>query len=243
MKTVGIIQARMGSSRLPGKVLMDLGGGPALALMLTRAARAQTLDAIGVATSMLPQDDPIAALCGSLGVPVFRGSESDVLDRYAGAAAAFGADVIVRLTGDCPLICPEITDSVVRAFQEGAPRVEYATNCLRRTQPRGLDTEVLSRATLDEVAREATEPADREHVTYFVWRQPDRFRHLSVERADDRAALRWTLDTPEDYALLKTVVDALGDRAPSAGYDELLDLFDRHPAWAAINAAVEQRRP
>jgi spore coat polysaccharide biosynthesis protein SpsF len=243
MKTVGIIQARMGSTRLPGKVLMDLGGRPALALMLARAARSQAMDAIGVATSTLDQDDPVAALCEMLGVPVFRGPESDVLARYAGAAEAFGADVVVRLTGDCPLMCPEITDSVIAAFHAASPAADYATNCLRRTQPRGLDTEVLSRATLDAIARDATEAPDREHVTYFVWRQPDRYRHLSVERPEDRSDLRWTLDTPEDYTLLSTIVEALGPRATTASYQELLDLVDRHPEWNEINAAIEQKRP
>jgi spore coat polysaccharide biosynthesis protein SpsF len=242
MRTVAVIQARMGSTRLPGKVLMDIAGRPALALMVERLERADTLTESIVATSTLEQDDPIVRLCESLSVRVFRGSETDVLSRYVGAAQAFEADVIVRLTADCPFICPEVTDRIVRAFYDAVPPVHYATNCIRRTYPRGLDTEVISRRTLEAVAAEANAPADLEHVTYFVRRQPSRFRHLSVEDEDDRSGLRWTLDTPKDFQLLSRMSQALGARVVGSSYHELLGLFDNHPDWAAINADVEQTK-
>lgn len=231
----------MGSTRLPGKVLMDLAGRPALALMLARLARSETLAAVVVATSELPQDDPIAKLCDSLSIGVFRGSEDDVLSRYISASQMFGADVVIRLTADCPFICPEVTDRIVRSFLDASPPVDYAANVLRRTYPRGLDTEVVARETLELMAKETNEPPDREHVTYFVERHPERFRHLSVEDREDHSDLRWTVDTREDYTLISMMAEALGDRAVTSTYRDLLALFDRHPEWANINAHVEQK--
>lgn len=222
---------------------MDLGGRPALAFMLARLARCETLTRVGVATSDLAQDDCIAGLCDALSVGIFRGSEKDVLSRYVAAAEMFRADVVVRLTADCPFICPEVTDLVVRAYRDASPSVDYATNCLRRTYPQGLDTEVISRDALERSALEATEAADREHVTYFVWRQRERFRHLSVEDGENHSDLRWTVDTPEDYRLISLMVKALGERAVTSTYHELLDVFARHPEWAQINALVEQHKP
>jgi spore coat polysaccharide biosynthesis protein SpsF len=233
----------MGSTRLPGKVLMDLGGRPVLSLMLARLGQSKTLTDVVVATSGLEQDDPIVRVCDSLSIGVFRGSEADVLSRYVGASQKFKADLVVRLTADCPFICPEVTDRIVRAFCDSSPRVHYASNCLRRTYPRGLDTEVIARDTLEAVAAEATDPADLEHVTYFVRRQPDRFRHLSVEDGQDRSALRWTLDTVEDYRLISLMNATLGEAAVTSTYRDLLTLFDRNPDWANINAHVEQKKP
>ena len=241
MKVVAIIQARMGSTRLPGKVLMDLAGKPMLGFMLERLKPAKTLNEIWVATSALAQDDPIAMLCSSLGAHCHRGPEDDVLERYRQAADVSNADVIVRLTADCPLVCPEVVDKVVTAFLNARPQPEYASNCLRRTYPRGLDTEVLSRAVLGTAAREATEPADREHVTRFVWRQPDRFRHLSVEDTEEHSALRWTVDTAEDLLLVRQIVGALGRDWATADYRSLLSIVHANPAWSAINADVHQK--
>lgn len=241
MKVVAIIQARMGSTRLPGKVLMDVGGRPMLGFMLERLKPAQLLDETWVATSSLEQDDPIEALCANLDVPCLRGPEDNVLERYRLAARASGAEVIVRLTADCPLICPEVVDRVVSAFLNASPSVDYASNCLRRTYPRGLDTEAFSRAALEIVAREAREPADREHVASFIWRQPERFRHLSVEDQENLSNLRWTVDTPEDLDFIRHIVGGLGAMAAKASYAELKQLHVSHPEWSTINANVEQK--
>jgi spore coat polysaccharide biosynthesis protein SpsF len=228
----------MGSTRLPGKVLLELGERPAIALMTERLSHSRMISAMAVATSRLPQDDPIAALCATLSLPVYRGDEEDVLDRYAGAAEMLGADVVVRLTGDCPLICPDVTDRVIRAFVEASPEVDYASNCLRRTYPRGLDTEVIARGSLDRAAREAHEAADREHVTRFIRLRPQRFRHLSVEDEED---LRWTVDTPEDLHLISVMVRTLGAAVARSDYADLLALIARHPEWTRINAHVTQK--
>ena len=241
MKVVAIIQARMGSTRLPGKVLMDVGGRPMLAFMLERLQRATMLNEIWVATSARSQDDPIVSLCTSLGTNCHRGPEDDVLERYRQTAGVSGADVIVRLTADCPLICPEVVDKVAAAFMNAAPPVDYASNCICRTYPRGLDTEAVSRGALDVAAIDATDPADREHVTYFIWRQPKRFQHLSVEDFQNHSDLRWTVDTPEDMDLIRRIEGELGAGAGEASYGDLLDLIVHHPEWSAINARVEQK--
>lgn len=208
--------------------------------MAERLARSRMLAAIAVATSRLPQDDPIAALCATLSVPVYRGEEEDVLDRYVGAAEMLEADVIVRLTGDCPLVCPDVTDRVIRSFVEASPEVDYASNCLRRTYPRGLDTEVIARRSLDRAARDAHEAADREHVTGFIRLRPQHFRQLSVEDGEDHSDLRWTVDTPEDFNLISVMMRALG-AATSSDYADLPALAARHPEWTRINADVTQR--
>jgi spore coat polysaccharide biosynthesis protein SpsF len=238
----GIIQARMGSTRLPGKVLLPLGGQPLLDLMTSRLARSTQLTTLCVATSRLPSDDAIADWAASRGLMVFRGAEDDVLGRYAAAAERLAADVIVRLTGDCPLICADVTDRVIRAFLDAAPPVEYATNCLRRTYPRGLDTEVFPRATVDRAAAEGHSSADREHVTHFIRQHPDRFRQLSIEDPEDNSALRWTVDTIEDYTLVSSMVAALGpSRAVTSSYADLIALSRHHPEWSRINAQVPQK--
>jgi len=231
----------MGSTRLPGKVLMDVGGRPVLAFMVQRLESSQTLSQVCVATSSLERDEPIVTLCEAMGTRCIRGPEEDVLERYRLAAEILGADVVVRLTADCPLICPKVMDQVVSAFLAADPPVDYASNCLRRTYPRGLDTEVFSRSALDLAAREATVPSDREHVTPFIWRQPRRFRHLNVEDTEDYSGLRWTVDTEEDLQFVRRMVGALGERASGATYQELRAHYLAHPEWACINAAVEQK--
>src|SRR5262249_12160461 len=171
MRTVAIVQARMGSSRLPGKVLQDLGGEPMLARVLSRLGRSRTLDEVVVATTTEPADDILERFCQERGRPCFRGSEHDVLDRYYKAATAERAAVVVRITSDCPLIEPAIVDRVVAEFQERQPGIDYASNVLpRRTYPRGLDTEVMSFAALDRAWHEDHVPASREHVTPYIYR-------------------------------------------------------------------------
>lgn len=241
MNVGAIVQARMGSTRLPGKVLLPLGGRPSIELMLERLARSREITTICIATSTLLQDDPIAGWGEARGVAVFRGHERDVLARYAGAAEWIDARVIVRLTGDCPLICPDVTDRVIRAFLEAAPAVDYATNCLRRTYPRGLDTEVVSREALVRAAAEGRSEADREHVTHFIRANRARFPSLGVEDAADHSDLRWTVDTPADYALVSRIVDGLGGRAIASDYVEILALVRQHPEWTQINAHVAQK--
>jgi spore coat polysaccharide biosynthesis protein SpsF len=173
-------------------------------------------------------------------VPVTRGSEDDVLDRYLQAAREHAADIVVRVTADCPLIDPEVLDRCADALLAN-PALDYASNTIERTHPRALDVEALTLATLETAAREATEPADREHVTRFIWRQPERFGLHPITDDRDHSDLRWTVDTPEDLELVRAVyADTLPDN-PRFTYADALDHARSHPALHAINAHVEQK--
>lgn len=238
MTTVAIIQARMTSTRLPGKVLMPAAGRPLLSIMLERVARARRIDRIVVATTTNATDDPVAALVSSEGHGVFRGSEADVLSRFHGAAREAGADVAVRLTGDCPIHDPEVIDAMVALFQDSEPGWDYVTNAIPRSYPAGLDTEVMSVAALDTASREATEGYEREHVTPFLYKHPERFRLKSVVMEPNRARERWTLDERADYELIRRIVEALLPENPAFGWRDVVDLLDAHPDWRAINGSV-----
>ena len=195
MKTVAIIQARMGSSRLPGKVLMDLGGQTVLERVVRRVQHCKYVDEIVVATSILPVDDEIVATCGQMDVPVFRGSESDVLDRFLMAADAHHADICVRITADCPLIDPGLSDEIIRLFKQANPPVDYASNKIPQSYPRGLDTEVFTIAALKRAWQNASLPYERAHVTIYIYEHPEQFKLLSITSDVERADWRWTLDT------------------------------------------------
>ncbi len=243
MKMVCIVQARMGSSRLPGKVAMDILGKTMLERVIDRALAIDHIDQVVVATSSKPADQRVASLAQKLGVPCFRGSESDVLDRYYQTAEAYRANAVVRITADCPLLDPQISSLVVRRFLEIRP--DYCANTLERTFPRGLDTEVVSIQALETSHREATESPDREHVTRFIWRQPQKFTLLSVRGSDDNSNHRWTVDTPEDLEFVKKIYRHIlntphGERA-FHGSDKILALLHKHPDWVDINASIEQK--
>lgn len=236
MRVIGIVQARMGSTRLPGKVLAAIEGRSMLARVLERAGRSRLVDGIVVATTTSGDDDSVAAECHRLGVAVFRGSEEDVLERYHLAAGQFGADVVVRITGDCPLIDPEEIDRVVRGFLEEKP--DYASNILERTLPRGLDTEAIARPALVTAHAEADEPYQRTHVTPFLYEQAERFELLPVVADADHDHLRWTVDTREDLDLIRELYRR---GAGEMGWREVVRLFEEDASLAAINATVSQK--
>lgn len=238
-KRVFVVQARMTSTRLPGKVLLDLGGAPLLERLLERLKRCRTADEIAVACSDGPADDELARLARSWGVSVFRGSESDVLSRYLGAARAAKAGVVVRVTADCPLICPEVCDKVVEALGDA----DYASNTLRYTYPRGLDCEAFTMAALERSAAEATSAPAREHVTWYIHSEArDSFKVRSIEDSDDNSALRWTVDEPVDLAAVRALWTGLRLSEKVRGYRDLLAYAKTHPEIAALNAAVEQKK-
>lgn len=237
MNTVAIIQARMSSTRLPGKVLADLAGRPLLSHLLERAGRAKTLDSVVIATTVGPQDDPIEELCKQRGAPCFRGSEEDVLDRYYQTAMAFGADVIVRLTSDCPVHDPVVLDKTVRHFLDG--HFDYVSNVRNPRFPNGLETEVFSFAALERAWREAALRSEREHVTPYIWKHPELFRLGSVEHDVNLSALRWTVDEPEDLELIRELYRHLGP-ASTFGMAEILALLERHPELGRINARFKR---
>jgi spore coat polysaccharide biosynthesis protein SpsF len=239
-RVVGIVQARMGSRRLPGKMLADIGGSTMLERVVARLRRARTLDQVAVATTRDPDDDALAGLCEERGVACWRGSTRDVLDRFHEAAHAFGAGVVVRITGDCPLIDPHLVDETVRAFLVAEPPVHFACNRLpwERTYPIGMDTEVCSLEALGAAWREADQPHQREHVMPFLYEHPDRFRILHV-RSDDPALgkLRWTVDEEADLAFVREVY-ARFDGRDDFTWTDILQLVRNTPELADLNADV-----
>jgi spore coat polysaccharide biosynthesis protein SpsF len=236
--TAIIAQARMGSSRLPGKVLKQLGGRPVLEHVLTRASRAPGADIVCVATTVEAADDAIASAAESLGFPVFRGSESDVLGRYAGAAEMTKADVIVRITCDCPLIDPGVIGEVLAL--RARENADYACNVLKNDWPHGLDCEAFTRAALDQAAAAAVESYDREHVTPWIRRNARTALHLPGP-GGIAAEQRWVLDYPEDYELLQKVFALFGGAEPPLSWEEVWSAVRKHEALGAINAHL--RRP
>jgi spore coat polysaccharide biosynthesis protein SpsF (cytidylyltransferase family) len=241
MRTVAVVQARMGSTRLPGKVLADVGGRPLLALVLARVGRAEGIDEVAVATSTLAGDDPVAEEARRLGVGVVRGSEQDVLDRYATAAAELDADLVVRITADCPLVDPAVIEQLLalRSAQDldSAGVLTGAAHDGRRHFPDGLDAEVLRASVLAETAREATAAYDREHVTPFIKARPQRFRLGALEAEQDLGDERWTVDQAADLEFVRAVVARLADPA-SAGLRDILAVLAAEPQLRALNAAV-----
>jgi len=238
MRTVAVIQARTGSTRLPGKVLRPLLGEPLLSHVVRRTARAASVDQVVVATTTLAGDQPIVDLGAAEGWSVVRGSEADLLDRYLLAARSEQADRVVRITSDCPLIDPDLIDDVVAALVRD--RADYASNSLEpRTYPRGLDVEAMTTAALEAADVRDLDPASREHATPWLRTHPDQFRLVRVAADVDRSEHRWTVDTPEDYELVRRIYEAIGhDRF---GWLEALAVVEAHPDWSDLNRHVLQK--
>jgi len=238
VKVVAIVQTRMGSTRLPGKVLKDLDGKSVLARVVERLRRARLVNDVVIATTDRPADDIIVQECRRLSTSVSRGDEENVLDRYYRAAQLFKADVVVRVTSDCPLIDPEITDKTTAAFLEAKP--DYASNVRERTYPRGLDAEVFTFDTLARTWRVATKPYERVHVTPYIYEHPQEFRVLSVTGDKDYSSHRWTVDTPEDLEFIRAVYARLKDK-PAFLWTDVLQVLEREPELIEINRSIEQK--
>ena len=235
MKTLAIVQARMGSSRFPGKVLRALPGGRTLiGFLLARLARSTAVDRIVVATTDQTIDDPLAEHVRSLGHEVFRGSEHDVLDRYYQAARSLAPEVVVRITGDCPLVDPDLVTQVIAA--RAAHGADYASNINPPTYPDGLDIEVFTFAALERAWREATTTPQREHVTPFL-REPGRCAMALVRHDTDESAGRWTVDEPADFEVISGVIAHFGGR-DDFGWRDVLALQQQRPALFAMNQAA-----
>jgi len=234
MKTVAIIQARTGSTRLPGKVLKPVLGEPMLARMLERVKRAKSIDAIVVATSEKPRDDAVAELAQKCGVQVFRGSEDDVIDRMYRAAKEAGADVIVGLTGDCPLHDPAVIDEAVRHFIDANDPFAYSGT--PANYPEGLDTDICTFTAFEETWKNATLHSEREHFAQYFKNHPERFHGLpwTVGGRDD-SAMHWSVDTAQDFEFMTKVFEQLYPTNPSFGKDDILTLLARQPELLEIN--------
>lgn len=239
-RIIGIIQARMGSTRLPGKVMMQVAGKSLIAHQIDRLRRSRHLSGLCVATSDLGGDDPLAAHIEALGVPVFRGSETDVLDRFYRAALAQQADIVLRFTGDCPLIDPALVDALVDLYLGADPPLSYAAIDVSR-YPRGLDAEMVGMIDLRTAWEEARKDFEREHVMPFLWRRPERFRlgYLTDPLLD--APWRWCVDTEQDFTLVRHLLETLLPAMPTFGWRDADGAMRAHPDWALINRDVVQK--
>lgn len=236
------MQARMGSTRLPGKILMPVLGKPLLLHEVERLRRCKLVDQIIIATSTLPSDDQVEEFCRKNAIEVFRGSESNVLSRYCDAVRKFKPDLVVRVTGDCPLIDPDVVDQTISLLKSNLDRADFSCNVGERTFPRGMDTEVFKASLLLQIETQAEIPGDFEHVTQFVHRQKEKFRILNLAAATNYSQYRLTVDTPEDFELIKILFEEISKQTPEFGLAEIVRFLENNPKIAAINAHIEQKK-
>lgn len=234
----------MRSTRLPGKVLYELAGLPMIVFMINRVKRAAEIDDVVLATGAGAENDALDAICSGLNIPVFRGSEDDVLSRYTEAATAYNTDVVVRLTGDCPLADPGVISAVVN--HRTAHDLDYCTNVKPPSWPDGLDVSVFTFETLALAEAEARLPSEREHVVPWMWKVSNlengsRLRAANVPAPHDMSAARWTVDNARDYIMLRALADTMGgERLLNAQWAEILDCYSAHPDIARLNAGIER---
>lgn len=238
MKTVAIIQARMGSERLPGKVLKDIAGKPMLEWVAHRVRQASLVDSLIIATTEEKKDDAVAALCQRLALSCFRGSTQDVLDRYYQAATKISANTIVRITADCPLIDPGLIDAVIAAHYKN--QADYTSNSLVRTYPRGLDVEVITMPALTRAWIESTEAYQRVHVTPYLYYHPNIFRLFSVEGRHNYSHYRWTVDTQEDLQFIQALSTSFTGEIPP--WKEIIAIVGNRADLVAINSHIQQKK-
>ena len=236
---LAILQARLSSSRLPGKVLKPILGKPMIQRQVDRLAVCKNISQLVVATSTDKSDDPLTDLCESIGVPCYRGPLEDVLGRYHETARYFDSEHILRLTADCPLADPEVIDDLVTLYFEGC--YDYASNTIRRTYPKGIDAEIFRRIILERVNEEAMSPFDREHVTPYIYKFPDRSKLGNLRNSCDLSHHRWTVDWPEDLEFVREVYSALHMENPQFGMSDILALQTKRPEILKILTPVMNR--
>lgn len=244
MKTGIIIQARMTSTRLPGKVMLELCGRPVLKQLIERLKHAENQIPIIIATTDNETDNVIADFAVKELLGLFRGSEEDVLSRYYLAAKNYDLDTVVRITSDCPLYDPFVLDEMLELFRHEKD-LDYLSNTLNnRTYPRGLDTEIFTFGALEKSYYEAKDADCREHVTPYIYRNMDKFKLKEYLSHENHSELRWTLDTKEDYKLIQTIYQNLYDKNADHffSYQEILEAYQTHPEWKKINVAIEQKK-
>jgi spore coat polysaccharide biosynthesis protein SpsF len=241
-RIVAIVQARMKSTRLPGKVIEPIRGEPMLTWVVERARLAKMLDEVVVATTTDASDDAIVDYCRSRKYPVYRGDPKDVLDRYWNAAEAFSADIIVRLTADCPLIDPDLIDETVRVLLNDDKRVDFVATRLpwERTYPIGLDVEACKREVLSVAWNEADETYQREHVMPFLYEHPERFSIVLLNAEENYGDLRWTVDTKEDLEFVREVARRVNNRS-TFRWRDILRMVTEDPELKDINAGIEHK--
>jgi len=238
---VAIVQARMGSTRLPGKVLMDIMGKPMLWHIVNRLKYSRLINKIVIATSTNKNDDAVELFCKEYRISFYRGNEEDVLDRYYQAAHLFQADAVVRITADCPLIDPVVVDKVISGYLENYDRLNGASNIIKRTYPKGLDTELVSYSILEKTWKIATQPYEREHVTVFIYEHPELFKLHSVENPDNLSDLRWTVDEELDLRFVREIYKILSQDGKIFSMEDVLKILKKEPQLTQINKDIKQK--
>ena len=241
MKTAAIIEARMTSTRLPGKVMCPILGKPMLELLIERLKHADTLDEIIIATTTNKEDNIIEELSETLHVGCYRGSEDDVLDRVLHAAVTSNIDLIIEITGDCPLIDPGVIDTLVQIYLSG--QYDFVSNTLKQTYPNGLDTRIFSTETLKKVASLTDDPVDHEHVSLYIYEHPEIFSLYNHESdlLEKYWDLRLTVDTIEDFALISTIYEKLYITNPNFRLPDIITLLEKEPELVRINQHIHQK--
>lgn len=237
MKIVAIIQARMGSTRLPGKMMLKILEKPIIQYVFDRVKLSQLINEIWLATTVNSEDDVLAEWAASNGEKFYRGSSDDVLDRYYQTAKLACADVVVRITGDCPLTDGEVIDGVVGEYLKGG--CDYVCNTQPPTYPDGLDTEVFAFSVLEKAWKEAELNSEREHVTPYIWKHPEIFKIKNVTYGLNLNNLRWTLDTMEDFEFIKLVIQEAA-RLDDFSIKTILKIVSDHPEWQEINSKFKR---
>jgi spore coat polysaccharide biosynthesis protein SpsF len=241
MNKVVIVQARLGSTRLPSKVLKDLSGKPVLYHVLERIKKTKLVDNIVIATTDLDSDEPLIEYLRENKIDYYRGSSEDVLSRYYESALQYKADIIIRITSDCPLIDPIVIDEIIKIYLENN-NYDYVSNTLMRSFPRGLDVELFTFDALKKSFLKAEKKWEREHVTPYIYTNRDLFNVFNFTNKTDQSFFRWTLDTPEDYQLIKEIYDSLYNESKIFTTDEVISLFHRRPELIDINKHIEQKK-
>ncbi len=242
-RVVAVVQARMQSTRLPGKVLKEILGQPLIAYLIERLKRSRRIDELVIATSTEPADDVIAQYCQQLEVAVFRGSETDVLSRYFNSAKAYNADFVVRVCADSPLIDPALVDELLDEFLQVQPACDYLSNTINQSCPLGMNTEVFTFQALEQAHAKAEQPYEREHVTPYLYRHPELFSIHEKHYQPDLGHVRLTVDTPEDFEMVRLILLGLLVAKKEFGLPDILAFLNEHPELMKINAHIQQTPP
>ncbi len=236
-----VVQARLGSTRLPGKIFKTVNGKPLLSYLVERLRRVQNVDGICIATTTNPLDAPIREFCDHESLHCISASEEDVLSRYVEAADLFGLDAVVRISSDCPLLDPEILDKALLAFWNNYERLDYLSNCLERSYPRGMDFEIVRKDALKKAYFATNDPMDREHVTRYIINHPEHYRLANFSQKSDESAYRLTVDTQEDFQLIEHIIQELYPKNPLFCLNDIVTLLKKHPDWVKLNEHIKQK--
>jgi spore coat polysaccharide biosynthesis protein SpsF len=236
-----IVQARSGSTRLPGKIFKTLAGKPMLWHVVNRLSHSKLLDKIIIATTTMPEDDQVEQFCVENSISFYRGSVNDVLSRYYEAAKIYNARIVIRITSDCPVIDPYLIDIMMTHFSN-EDHIDYMSNSIHRTFPRGLDTEIFTFSALEKTYNEAKLEYEHEHVTPYIYNNPKKFSIKNYANEIDLSSHRWTVDTAEDFRLIEEIYNSLYQQGKIFLFKDILQLIEERPELTKINQDIKQKK-